>query len=131
MRFRGMMMGTLLLALAACSGLSGPVELEGVSAEVKNDRLTVANGSTDPAPIYWAAFEEGTAAANPTWSPCVNPGSCARIDRGGSATTPLANVAGWQPGDRGVVVYWWRLVPDDLPGRFKADVVRTMRISTN
>jgi hypothetical protein len=126
---------TLALSiLAACSGRvaatepatttdtpAGAAELRAVS---ERSGVRVSN-ATDRA-IYYTVFESEFATVA-SLAPCTEPARCPSVPPGGEVVVPLSAVAGYHPGAREGIVYWWHLVPG-ADGRFSMDSLRTVRV---
>ena len=103
----------LLLASAACQRdtfsphESGPLAFD-ATRETGGIRLVNNTGR----PVAYFAIESNTATLA-LWGACADPGpDCLRLPAGASTVIPLADVAGYEPGARSAIVYWWHVVPD-------------------
>ena len=79
--------------------------------DMRPSKVVIFNNTADT--LNFAMLERR--AANFTkWQPCSHPGLCGDqgIKPGRSKGVIYERIHGWYPGAE-VVVYWWRLVPDE------------------
>jgi hypothetical protein len=99
-------------AAAACDTPFGLRELNGVSADARNQQVIVTNNSASP--IF--TFVIGRIIEMRTdYIPCVDAAQCPPIQSGGSRVYPFETLMR-EPGEREVVVRWWHAVPDGSGG---------------
>lgn len=112
----------LALLLGGCSStppLDPAVPLN-VSVSTSQS-LRLRNASSRP--IFYVVMERGFASlAN--WAPCTNPAECPRVDARGETRVDYGRIAGYEPGAREAIVYWWHLVEGD--GGWVVDNVRSV-----
>ena len=111
----------MLVSLLGCGGLPSAVE-EDVEAGLSPVGLFIVNGRAEP--IYYFPVERQSTALI-DWIPCTDPAVCDRVDAGSDRLVPFEEIAGWEDGDREVVLYWWGLVPDGTGG-FRPDRIRSL-----
>lgn len=90
----------------ACYTPSGLRELNGVAAEARNQQVVVANNSTS---AVFTMVIGRNAQARVDWMPCVDLARCSPIQPGESQVHPYGTLI-LDPGEKEVVVYWWRAV---------------------
>ncbi len=96
------------VAAAACDTPFGLRELNGVSADARNQQVVVTNNSASP--VF--TFVIGRVIEMRTdWIPCVDAARCPPIQPGTSRVYPYETLMR-EPGEKEVVVRWWRAVPD-------------------
>jgi hypothetical protein len=111
-----------LLALAlGCANPTGPIGGR-LSVRAVPPVLELTNQS--PAPIYSFTIERG-AAAYTDWAPCTDPSRCTAIRAGQTASMAYTQIAGYAPGAREAIVYWWHLVAD-AGTTFQPDSIRAL-----
>ena len=110
-----------VIALAACSNPSGPVDIATTPAQA----IRIDNGTS--APIYYFAIE-AKAAMSANWGPCSNPRTCNGIQEGASREVPFSQIALYSPGAKFALVYWWHLIPGG-GGRFVPDSLRAVAVA--
>ena len=115
--------GTVLLVILGCTDPTGPIP-GSLWVQAIPPALQLTNQS--PAPVYSFVIESQTAALV-NWAPCADPSRCSGLAPGGSLHLPYTDIAGYTPGARQAIVYWWHLVPSDGPG-FRTDSIRAVMI---
>ena len=111
--------GLILFGILGCTDGIGPVA-GSLTAQASRPAVQLNNNSS--ATVYTFVVERETAAVM-NWAPCTNPFLCPGLAPGKEATLPYSDIAGYTPGARQAVVYWWHLVPGDGPG-LRPDSVR-------
>ena len=112
---------TAVIALAACSDPSGPVEI----VTTPQQALRIDNRTA--APIYYFAVELN-AAALINWAPCRDPGTCDGIQPGHSRQVPFSEIGFYSPSAQDALVYWWHLIPAG-GGTFVPDTLRVVQVA--
>lgn len=92
----------------ACDTPSGLRELNGVSANARNQQVVVSNNS---ASAVFTMVIGRNAQARVDWIPCVDLARCSPIQPGESRVHPYGTLI-LDPGEKEVVVTWWRAVAD-------------------
>ncbi|HEU0302517.1 MAG TPA: hypothetical protein VFR37_23865 [Longimicrobium sp.] len=109
--------------LGGCSG-PGPLD-PAVPLDVSIDApqsLRLDNASSRA--IYYFVIERN-AAALANWAPCSRPDlPCPRVEAHSATQVPFGQIAGYEPGAREAIVYWWHLVERD--GGWAVDHVRSV-----
>jgi hypothetical protein len=106
---RLMMLGALFTSslVGGCDGptdarvYNGPVRVHVVSPEL---RLSNTTGE----PIYFKVIEQQTATLI-DWMPCMDPVACPGVAAGETRRVPYSQIAGYEPGRKEAIVYWWHL----------------------
>jgi len=119
-----------VLTLVACRsdsvapGLITQVAVDGeVSATRVPGGIRLTNGLREP--IAWFAFNPFLLAQ---WATCADPGpECLRLAAGAVVTIADADVAGYAPGLREVMVHIYRVVPDGQGG-FEVEAIRDVTV---
>lgn len=103
---------SFFVAAVACDTPFGLRELNGVSADARDQQVIVTNNSANP--IF--TFVIGRIIETRTeYLLCVDAAQCPPIPVGGSRVYPFETLMR-EPGEREVVVRWWHLVPDGSGG---------------
>ena len=112
---------TLLALVFACAGpIAGRLTVHAAPPI-----LELTNQS--PAPIYFFAIERG-ADAYTDWATCTDPSRCTAIKVGETASVPYSQIAGYAPGAREAIVYWWHLI-DGSHATFRPDSIRAVIVA--
>jgi hypothetical protein len=109
-----------LVSAIACNSPTGPL---GVSAALSS--LQLQNGSATP--IYYFAVER-TSAALIDWAACTDAPTCPAVPAHARRMVPYDQIAGYVPGEREAIVYWWHLEPLGA-GQFRADSIRAVVVA--
>jgi hypothetical protein len=99
-------------AAAACDTPFGLRELNGVSADARNQQVIVTNNSASPIFGYVMGRVSETR-VDPFL--CVDAAQCPPIQPRDSRIYPYATIS-FDPGEIEVVVRWWHAVPDGSGG---------------
>src|SRR6266699_4008372 len=114
-----------LLALSlACANPAGPI---GGRLTVRAAPPVLELTNQGAAPIYFFTIERG-AAAYTDWAPCTDGSRCAGITMGQTASVPSTQIAGYVPGAREAIVYWWHLI-DDSHTTLRPDSIRAVIVA--
>ena len=114
-----------LLALPlACANPTGPI---GGRLTVRATPPVLELTNQGAAPIYFFSIERG-AAAFADWAPCTDPSRCAGITMGQTASVPYTQIAGYAPGAREAIVYWWHLIARDQ-STLRPDSIRAVVVA--
>ncbi len=114
-----------LLALSlACASPAGPI---GGRLTVRATPPVLELTNQGAAPIYFFTVEGG-AAAYTDWAPCTDASRCAGITMGQTASVPYTQIAGYVPGAREAIVYWWHLVGSG-PSTSRPDSIRAVVVA--
>ena len=114
-----------LLALSlACANPAGPI---GGRLTVRAAPPVLELTNQGAAPIYFFTIERG-AAAYTDWAPCTDASRCAGITMGQTASVPYTQIAGYAPGAREAIVYWWHLVASG-PSPSRPDSIRAVVVA--
>ncbi len=106
---------TFFLALSAC-----PIQNDPISVELRPSQLVIFNNTTDT--LNFTVMERRSAHYT-SWEPCSHPSLCGDrgIKPGLSRGIAYRLISNWYPSAE-VVVYWWRLVPDEAaPDGYRVD----------
>lgn len=113
----------LSVLLAGCettSPLRPGASLNVSAAASQSLRLENASGR----PIYYLVFESNLA-ERALWVPCTSPEQpCPRLEAGRTVQIDYSQIAGYEPGARTAIVYWWHLVRRD--GGWEVDHIRSV-----
>lgn len=132
MRLRRLTLLLAVLATTPFAGCAGAAEGEGTPlfrAEARGRTLELDNRSGRT--VFYRAFEPELASRT-RWTPCTDPTLCDHLVPNAGAQLPLEQVAGYAPGAREVVVFWWFARPDSgeaVDSAAPADSVRSLRIA--
>ncbi|HEX2077310.1 MAG TPA: hypothetical protein VHG08_06360 [Longimicrobium sp.] len=123
---RSLLFATLCLSalLGGCSSSEGPLD-PAVALDVSvNARKSLRLENASSRAIYYFVIERNMAAlAN--WAPCTSPEQpCPRVQPRSQTQVPYSRIAGYEPGAREAIVYWWHLVERD--GGWAVDHVRSV-----
>ena len=116
-------LGLLALSLA-CANPAGPI---GGRLTVRAAPPVLELTNQGAAPIYFFTVERG-AAAYTDWAPCTDASRCAGITMGQTASVPYTQIAGYAPGAREAIVYWWHLVVSG-PSTSRPDSIRAVVVA--
>lgn len=113
----------LAALLAGCSSSPGPLDpaVPLNVAVASSQSLRLENASSRP--IFYLVMERGFA-ARANWAPCTSPAECPRVEAHGQTRVDYSRIAGYEPGAREAIVYWWHLVQRD--GGWVVDHVRSV-----
>ena len=115
------------LPLIGCTGGSAEEVAPPFQAVARGRTLELDNRSGRT--VFYRAFEPELAART-RWEPCTDTAKCDHLVPNAGAQLPLEQVAGYAPGSREVVVYWWFAAPDSAaPGSPPADSVRSLLVA--
>ena len=106
-----------LVSVIACNSPTGPLA---VSAALPSLRLQ----NSSAAPIYYFAVERESAALI-DWAVCTDAPVCPTVPAHGRTVVPYDHIAGYAPGEREAIVYWWHLEPLGA-GQFRADSIHAV-----
>ena len=131
MRLRRLALLLAALATAPLTGCAGTAEGEETPlfrAEARGRTLELDNRSGRT--VFYRAFEPELASRT-RWTPCTDPTLCDHLVPNAGAQLPLEQVAGYAPGAREVVIFWWFAAPDSARAdtAAPADSVRSVRIA--
>src|SRR6266436_5779877 len=93
----------VVASLVGCNSSFAPVDVVPQASA-----LRIVN--TSDAPIYYFLVERQSAALI-DWAPCTNPSACSSVAAHGDAQVPFSQIAGYEPGEREAIFYWWHLLP--------------------
>ena len=114
-----------LLALwLACANPAGPI---GGRLTVRAAPPVLELTNQGATPIYFFTVERG-AAAYTDWAPCTDASRCAGITMGQTASVPYTQIAGYAPGAREAIVYWWHLIARDQ-STLRPDSIRAVVVT--
>ncbi len=112
---------TLLALSLACAN---PTGLIGGRLTVRAVPPILDLTNQSPAPVYVFTVER-RAAAYTDWAPCTDPSRCAGITLGQTTSVPYTHIAGYAPGAREAIVYWWHLIAG-AQSTFRPDSIRAV-----
>jgi len=115
---------SILVLCLACGNPTGPIGGR-LAVRAAPPLLELTNQS--PAPVYTFTIERQTAAYT-DWAPCTDAARCAAIKTGVTASVPYTQIAGYAPGAREAIVYWWHLVPSGQ-ATFRPDSLRAIVVT--
>jgi hypothetical protein len=107
----------IVAVLAACARSGDPRDPAAdtlLSATATSAGLTLGNPGDEPLAV--AVFERETA-TRVMFDPCIDrTPACLRLPAGKTLTLPYADIMGWTPAAREVMVYTWRVEPNGQGG---------------
>jgi hypothetical protein len=108
---------TLCLAalLGGCSSTS-PLDVA-VPLNVSAGSQSLLLQNPTGRPIYYLVLESNFAAlAN--WYQCADPDTCPRVEARSQVRVDYEDIAGYEPGDKRAIVYWWHA--EQVDGKWTA-----------
>ena len=116
------------LPLVGCTGEPAAAAAPPFQAVARGQALELDNRSGRT--VFYRAFDPELAART-RWVPCTDPTTCDHLVPNAGAQLPLEEVAGYTPGKREVVVFWWFAAPDSARGADSAaaDSVRSLHVA--
>jgi hypothetical protein len=101
------LVGAVLFLSLACSNATDPSV---GTLVVRRTPPSLELTDRSVAPVYYFAIERGSLAYI-DWAPCVDPAYCSPVDAGGRISLKYSKIAGYFPGAKQAVVFWWHVVP--------------------
>jgi hypothetical protein len=109
------------VAIAACSHQPTALSDGALRVVTGTNALTLQNSSI-VAINYFVV--ERVYAAGINWTACVG-ANCPAVPAEGEVTVPFSQIAGYAPGAREAVVYWWHSVINGISG-LRPDTIRAL-----
>jgi len=111
-------------AILGCEDALDVAEAADVRVEADANDLIITNGR--PAPIFYFAVDEATAAAIDEWAPCTETPQCPSVPAQTVQRVPYSQVLGSRSGGD-ILFYWWHVMEESAGSR-QPDSVRMLRV---
>lgn len=106
------------LLLLSCRDATAPVDIGGVTAQLRSGRIEITNRTAKPVFTFVIG---GRAAMLALWAACADPAVCPPIEPGGRRIEDWPPPLSGRP-ETSALVYWWHSVA--TPDGYRPDSIR-------